>query len=77
MWQRFESLALREVAIPNPPSPFPPMCEYLEDGFPTDWHLVHLGQPGRGGSRTGLPPKATAACCREGRISPQGFGDLE
>src|SRR6201999_2986670 len=49
-----------------------PMCEYSsEDGFASDWHLVHLGSRAIGGAAlviaeaTGVSP--------EGRIS---YGDL-
>ncbi|MEP6480920.1 MAG: NADH:flavin oxidoreductase/NADH oxidase [Rhodoglobus sp.] len=52
-----------------------PMCQYsveLEDGVPTDWHLVHLGSLARGGA--GLVLTEATAVSPEGRISPQDTG---
>src|SRR5580704_17543635 len=50
-----------------------PMCEYSsEDGFASDWHLVHLGSRAVGGA--GLVVTAAAAVTPEGRISPQDLG---
>ena len=49
-----------------------PMCEYSsEDGFATDWHLVHLGARAVGGA--GLILTEANAVSPEGRIS---YGDL-
>lgn len=49
------------------------MCEYSsEDGFPSDWHLVHLGSRAVGGA--GLIFTEAAAVTPEGRISPQDLG---
>src|SRR3978361_1200955 len=49
-----------------------PMCEYSsEDGFATDWHLVHLGSRAVGGAAL-IITEATAVS-PEGRIS---FADL-
>src|SRR3954465_3991754 len=49
-----------------------PMCEYSsEDGFATDWHLVHLGARAQGGA--GLVMLEASAVTPEGRIS---IGDL-
>ena len=68
----FESLTLREVTIPNRIA-VSPMCEYSsEDGFPTDWHLVHLGSRAVGGA--GLVFTEASAVLPEGRISPQDLG---
>ena len=48
------------------------MCEYSsEDGFATDWHLVHLGARAQGGA--GLVMVEASAVTPEGRIS---IGDL-
>ena len=48
------------------------MCQYsCEDGFATDWHLVHLGSRAQGGA--GLVIVEAAAVVPEGRIS---IGDL-
>ena len=50
-----------------------PMCQYsCEDGFATDWHLVHLGSRAVGGA--GLVMTEAAAISPEGRISPQDLG---
>lgn len=50
-----------------------PMCEYsCEDGFASDWHLVHLGSRAVGGA--GLIFTEAAAVLPEGRISPQDLG---
>ena len=59
----FESLTLREVAIPNRIA-VSPMCEYsCEDGFPTDWHLVHLGSRAVGEPVWSSPKPRP--CCRK------------
>ncbi|HEX4232475.1 MAG TPA: NADPH dehydrogenase NamA [Bryobacteraceae bacterium] len=50
-----------------------PMCQYSsEDGFATDWHLVHLGSRAVGGA--GLVFTEATAVSPEGRISPQDLG---
>src|ERR1700679_2545113 len=50
-----------------------PMCEYSsEDGFASDWHLVHLGSRAVGGAAL-LFVEATAVS-PEGRISPNDMG---
>ena len=49
------------------------MCQYsCEDGFATDWHLVHLGSRAVGGA--GLVVMEATAVSPEGRISPQDHG---
>lgn len=49
------------------------MCQYSsEDGFATDWHLVHLGSRAVGGA--GLIFTEAAAVSAEGRISPDDLG---
>lgn len=49
-----------------------PMCQYSsEDGFATDWHLVHLGSRATGGA--GLIMQEATAVSPEGRIT---YGDL-
>lgn len=49
------------------------MCEYSsQDGFASDWHLVHLGSRAVGGA--GLIFTEAAAVTPEGRISPQDLG---
>jgi 2,4-dienoyl-CoA reductase-like NADH-dependent reductase (Old Yellow Enzyme family) len=49
------------------------MCQYsAEDGFPNDWHLVHLGSRAVGGA--GLVIVEATAVAPEGRISPGDVG---
>lgn len=49
------------------------MCQYsAEDGYPNDWHLVHLGSRAVGGS--GLVIAEATAVSPEGRISPGDLG---
>ncbi len=49
------------------------MCEYSsEDGFASDWHLVHLGSRAVGGAA--LIVTEAAAVTPEGRISPHDLG---
>ncbi len=50
-----------------------PMCQYSSvDGFPTDWHLVHLGSRAVGGA--GLVITEATAINPQGRISPSDAG---
>jgi 2,4-dienoyl-CoA reductase-like NADH-dependent reductase (Old Yellow Enzyme family) len=50
-----------------------PMCQYSShDGFPTDWHLVHLGSRAVGGA--GLVMVEATAVAPWGRISPSDSG---
>lgn len=50
-----------------------PMCQYSsEDGFATDWHLVHLGARAQGGAAFVIV-EATAVV-PEGRITPADLG---
>jgi len=50
-----------------------PMCQYSsENGFATDWHLVHLGSRAVGGA--GLVFTEAIAVEARGRISPQDLG---
>jgi 2,4-dienoyl-CoA reductase-like NADH-dependent reductase (Old Yellow Enzyme family) len=50
-----------------------PMCQYSsQDGFATDWHLVHLGARAQGGA--GLVILEASAVTPEGRISPGDLG---
>lgn len=67
----FNPFQLRSVVFPNRIG-VSPMCEYSsEDGFATDWHLVHLGARAQGGA--GLVMVEASAVTPEGRIS---IGDL-
>jgi len=50
-----------------------PMCQYSsEDGFATNWHLVHLGSRAVGGA--GIVMSEAAAVSPEGRISYADLG---
>jgi 2,4-dienoyl-CoA reductase-like NADH-dependent reductase (Old Yellow Enzyme family) len=50
-----------------------PMCQYSAvDGFPSGWHLVHLGSRAVGGA--GLVLMEATAVAPEGRISPDDCG---
>jgi len=50
-----------------------PMCQYSsEDGFATNWHLVHLGSRAVGGA--GIVMTEAAAVSPEGRISYADLG---
>src|SRR3954468_2416247 len=64
-------IAFRQVTLKNR-IVVSPMCEYSsDDGFATDWHLVHLGARAQGGA--GLVMIEASAVVPEGRIS---IGDL-
>jgi 2,4-dienoyl-CoA reductase-like NADH-dependent reductase (Old Yellow Enzyme family) len=68
----FTPLKIREVALRNRIA-VSPMCQYsAEDGFPTDWHLVHLGSRAVGGA--GLVIMEATAVEPRGRISPADTG---
>ena len=50
-----------------------PMCQYSSlDGYPSDWHLVHLGSRAVGGA--GMVMVEATAVSPEGRISPDDSG---
>lgn len=50
-----------------------PMCQYSSwEGFPSDWHLVHLGSRAVGGA--GLVMMEATAVVADGRISPMDMG---
>ncbi len=68
----FTSLPLRGVTLRNRIC-VSPMCQYSsEDGFATDWHLVHLGQFAAGGAA--IVFTEAIAVSAEGRISPHDLG---
>ncbi len=68
----FSPFQLRDVVFRNRIG-ISPMCQYsCEDGFATDWHLVHLGSRAVGGAAM-VMAEATAVA-PEGRISPQDLG---
>ncbi|RKT51552.1 NADH:flavin oxidoreductase/NADH oxidase [Saccharothrix australiensis] len=68
----FSPLTLRSVTLPNRIT-VSPMCQYsARDGFPDDWHLVHLGSRAVGGA--GLVLSEATAVQAVGRISPDDTG---
>ena len=68
----FSPLTLRELTLRNR-IVVSPMCQYSsEDGFASDWHLVHLGSFAVGGASLVIT-EATAVSA-EGRISPWDLG---
>jgi 2,4-dienoyl-CoA reductase-like NADH-dependent reductase (Old Yellow Enzyme family) len=70
--QLFSPLTVRTVHFRNRIA-VSPMCQYsCEDGFATDWHLVHLGSRAVGGAALVIA-EATAVEPR-GRISPGDLG---
>jgi 2,4-dienoyl-CoA reductase-like NADH-dependent reductase (Old Yellow Enzyme family) len=72
MSRLFSALTLRAVTFRNRVF-VSPMCQYSsEEGFPNDWHLVHLGSRAVGGA--GLVMTEATAVSPEGRISPQDLG---
>jgi 2,4-dienoyl-CoA reductase-like NADH-dependent reductase (Old Yellow Enzyme family) len=67
----FQPLTIRSVTLPNRIA-VSPMCQYSAvDGFPNDWHLVHLG--GRAAGGAGLIITEAIAVEPAGRIT---HGDL-
>ena len=68
----FDPLEIRGVRFRNRIA-VSPMCQYAsEDGFATDWHLVHLGSRAVGGA--GLVIAEATAVEPRGRISPGDLG---
>lgn len=68
----FTPLELRGLKLPNRIA-MSPMCQYVaQDGFASDWHLVHLGSRASGG--TGLIVVEATAVAAEGRITPGDLG---
>ncbi len=68
----FSPLQLRSVTFANRIG-VSPMCQYSsDDGFATDWHLVHLGSRAQGGP--GLVMVEASAVLPEGRISNADLG---
>jgi 2,4-dienoyl-CoA reductase-like NADH-dependent reductase (Old Yellow Enzyme family) len=68
----FSPFTLRSVTFPNRIG-VSPMCQYsCEDGFATDWHLVHLGARAQGGAS--LVTLEASAVTPEGRISSADLG---
>src|SRR3954470_24676710 len=68
----FSPLKIRDITFKNRIA-VSPMCQYsCEDGFATDWHLVHLGSRAVGGA--GLVIVEATGVTPEGRISPADLG---
>lgn len=68
----FSPLGVRGVTFRNRIA-VSPMCQYsCEDGFATDWHLVHLGSRAVGGAA--LVMAEATAVEEHGRISPGDLG---
>ena len=75
MSKLFTPLKIRNVELKNRIA-VSPMCQYSsENGFPSDWHLVHLGSRAVGGA--GLVITEATAVSPEGRISPDDAGIWE
>ncbi|EMI21915.1 xenobiotic reductase A [Rhodopirellula maiorica SM1] len=72
MTKLYEKLTLKDVTLRNRIA-VSPMCQYSsDDGYPNDWHLVHLGSRAIGGA--GLVVVEATAVSPEGRISPSDSG---
>ena len=72
MMSLFSPLQIRDIEFKNRIG-VSPMCQYsCEDGFATDWHLVHLGSRAVGGA--GLVIVEATAVEPGGRISPSDLG---
>src|SRR5215207_4209770 len=68
----FEKYTIRDITFRNRLW-VSPMCMYSsENGFPNDWHMVHLGSRAVGGA--GLVCVEATAVSPEGRISPGDTG---
>lgn len=72
MTKLFEPLKIKDITFRNRIA-VSPMCQYSSvDGFPNDWHLVHLGSRAVGGA--GLVVMEATAVSADGRISPADSG---
>jgi 2,4-dienoyl-CoA reductase-like NADH-dependent reductase (Old Yellow Enzyme family) len=68
----FDPITLRGVTLANRIA-VSPMCQYSsDDGFASEWHLVHLASRAVGGA--GLVFTEATAVAPEGRISPRDLG---
>src|SRR6476620_6523908 len=68
----FSPITIKDITLKNR-IVVSPMCQYSsEDGFATDWHLVHLGSRAVGGA--GLVIVEATAISPEGRITPADLG---
>jgi 2,4-dienoyl-CoA reductase-like NADH-dependent reductase (Old Yellow Enzyme family) len=72
MTKLFEPIKIKDITFRNRVA-VSPMCQYSSvDGFPNDWHLVHLGSRAVGGA--GLVVMEATAVSADGRISPADSG---
>ena len=72
MAKLFEPLKIKDITLRNRIA-VSPMCQYSSvDGYPNDWHLVHLGSRAVGGA--GLVVMEATAVSPDGRISPADSG---
>jgi 2,4-dienoyl-CoA reductase-like NADH-dependent reductase (Old Yellow Enzyme family) len=72
MSKLFSSIKIRSIELKNR-IVVSPMCQYSSmDGFPTDWHFIHLGSRAVGGAA--LVITEATAVSPEGRISPDDAG---
>lgn len=72
MAQLFSRFSLKDITLRNRIG-VSPMCQYSSDnGYPNDWHFVHLGSRAVGGA--GLVIVEATAVSPEGRISPADSG---
>ena len=72
MAKLFEPLKVKDITLRNRIA-VSPMCQYSSvDGYPNDWHLVHLGSRAVGGA--GLVVMEATAASPDGRISPADSG---
>lgn len=68
----FDELKIRDVRLASRIA-VSPMCQYsCENGFATEWHIVHLGGRAVGGAA--LVIAEATAVLPEARISPQDLG---
>lgn len=68
----FSTLQIKSLVLKNR-IVISPMCQYsAQDGFATDWHLVHLGSRASGGAA--LIIQEATSVSPEGRITPEDLG---
>ncbi len=68
----FSPLGIKDITLKNRLA-VSPMCQYsAEDGFASDWHLVHYGSRAAGGA--GLIIQEATAVSAEGRITSYDLG---
>lgn len=72
MPQLFDPFKIKDVTLRNR-IVVAPMCQYSSnDGFPNEWHHIHLGSRAVGGA--GMVVVEATAVSPEGRITPQDSG---